>query len=143
MRKLFGFLCVFLILLAGCGVRKNYSTAQKESNVVRIEIINIKKWYNHTPGNDYEFDVVCEIAEAYHATFLKELYDLPCSHYYGSPYDGIMEDAIRITYKDGSFELVTERSVYYETANGAWAYPSYDFEQEPFEGFVTSWKLQT
>ena len=140
MRKLAVLFAVFILWLSGCGIRKEYSTAQEISNVERIEIINVKKWYEYNPGDDYEFDLVCEISKENHSAFLKELHKLPCSSYYGSPYDGIMENTIRITYIDGSFELVGERAVYYETVTGEWMYPSYDFEKEPFESFLSFWK---
>lgn len=120
--------------------KKTYSLAQSEKNIAQIEIINITGWFNYTPGSDYDFEVVSEISVKDYPSFLDALYDIPCYSYYGSPYNGFMDDTIRITYADGSFELVGEKSVYYETADDKWTYPSYDFEQEAFKCFLSSWK---
>lgn len=130
----------FIALLSGCGVAKTYSLAQSERNIAQIEIIDIKNWHEYTPGGDYEFEVVREISAKYHSTFLEELYDVPCYSYYGSPYDGFAENTIRISYLDGSFELVSEKTVYYEAVDGDWTYPSYDFEEEAFNSFLSLWK---
>jgi len=142
MRKIAILLAAFFIFLSGCGIKKIYSPAQPESNIAKIEIINVIRWFEYTPGSDYNFEVICEIAEENYGTFLKGLRNVPCYSYYGSPYNGFMEDTIQITYSDGAFELVGEKSVYYETADGDWAYPSYDFEQESYKNFLSSWKVR-
>jgi len=140
MRKIAIWIVIFSTFLSGCEIKKTYSPAQPESNIAQIEIVNINRWFEYTPGSDYDFEVVCEITEENYSAFLEGLRNVPCCSYYGSPYNGFMEDTIRITFSDGAFELVGEKSVYYETSEGEWTYPSYDLEQEAYKNFLSSWK---
>lgn len=141
MRKIAIWIVIFSAFLSGCGIKKTYSPAQPESNIVQIEIINVSRWHEYVPGGTYEHEVVCEIPAKNFDLFFKGLRDVPCNSYYGSPYNGFMEDTIRITYSDGSFELIGEKSVYYETKEGEWTYPSYDMELDAYTSFLSSWRV--
>lgn len=54
--------------------------------------------------------------------------------------DNYPATGVCITYSDGAFELVGEKSVYYETLDGEWTYPSYDMEYEAYINFLSAWK---
>lgn len=140
MRKHLIWIVVLIIALSACGIKKTYSPAQSERNIVKIEIIDVYSWHEYVAGGTYEHDVVCEIPKKNYDLFFKDLWDIPCKSYYGSPYNGFAEDTIRITYSDGAFELVGEKSVYYETLDGKWTYPSYDFESEAYYNFLSAWE---
>jgi len=140
MRKRLIWIVVFVVALSACGIKKTYSPAQPKSNIVQIEIVDVHRWHEYVPGGTYEHDVICEIPEKNYDLFFKGLQNIPCKSYYGSPYNGFAEDTICITYSDGAFELVGEKSVYYETLKGEWTYPSYDMEYEAYINFLSAWK---
>ena len=71
--------------------------------------------------------------------FLSGFYCLGCKDLFGPSQEVIEGNAIRFTYSDGSFELVTAESGFYYSADKEWSCPAYVFDYDEFHEFVYLW----
>lgn len=135
-------ICILLLalILSGCVRRVPPSLVQPEDQVVSIEILDVYRWHEHTPGDPLPegiLEVVCEISN--HEEILNALHQLPRYRPLGDPLLGFHGHTIRITYQDGSFEMIGEACSYYETPDGEWHYKHDRFNHETFEDFLSTY----
>ena len=125
-----------MMLLCACQKRAAFSLSQPEDMVEQIEIISVdpQRMYHHDDASTFQIQKC--IPSEQHEAFLQELYDVPCYRYRNDPFQGFGPNTIRITYLDGSYELIGWRTVYYETPAGDWKYPPYYFDGEGFAEYI-------
>jgi len=139
-KKWLAFLILLLaFLLSYCQKRTSFSLSQPENAVKKIEIIAVDpyRFYNHEDSRT--FKILQTINPVQHGSFLKELYDVPCYRYRNDPLQGFDQHTVRVTYLDGSYELIGSRTVYYKTPDGAWKYPPYYFDEEAFVALIAKY----
>ena len=137
MRKFAIWMILILFLLNSCQRRRDFSLEQPEDQVVAIEIICILTWSGYDPENENTFEVQRTIDPVQYDTFLQKLYDVPCYRYFNDPLEGVGKNTIRVSFSDGSYQLIGEDTVYYETSIGDWEYPRYYFDKEAFDAFLS------
>ena len=135
-------ICILLctLIFSGCVRRVTTPLSQPENQVAAIEILDVYRWHEHTPGEPLQdgiFEVVCEIPS--HEEFLDALNQLPRYSTFGDPIEGFNGNTVRITYQDGSFEMIGKRCSYYETPDGDWDYEHDHFNHESFEEFLSTY----
>ena len=127
----------FIFLLSSCQRRFDFTLAQPEDQIVNIEIICVDSWLTYDPENTATFYIQWTIDPARYDAFLKELYQVPCYRYVNDPSQAFGKNTIRVSFSDGSYELIGSATVYYETATGDWEYPFCYFDKEAFERFIS------
>lgn len=140
MRKIGILFILIIIMLSTCQKRTAFSLSQSEASVDKIEIIAVDPLHIYSHDDTSTFQVQQTIAPNLHITFLKKLYDVPCYRYRNDPIQGFDQNTIRVTYRDGSYELIGWCTVYYETPAGDWKYPPYYFDKEAFVEFISNQK---
>ena len=143
MKKIAIWILPIMILLTCCQKKASFALVQSEATVDRIEIIWVYNWFDYDPDDTDTFEICYTISKEQHSTFLEDLYDVPCYKYRNDPIQGFGQNTIRVTYSDGAFEMIGARSVYYETADGEWKYPTYYFDAEAFEDLIAAYKTGT
>ena len=133
-------MCLLLCFtLSGCGTEVSFSLSQPENNIKQIEVVWVYNWLTYEHTDTDTFEIISTVSEKQHDIFLEDLYNVSCYRYRGDRIEGFDQNTIRITYLDGSIELIGARSVYYETVEGEWEYPPYHFDGEAFDDFISKY----
>lgn len=143
MRKIAIWILPIVLLLTSCQKASAFALVQPEATVDKIEIIWVYNWLEYDPDDTDTYEICYTILKEQHISFLEDLYDVPCYKYRNDPFQGFGQNTIRVTYLDGAFELIGARTVYYETADGEWKYPTYYFDTEAFGSLISAYKTGT
>ena len=137
MKRIIILCSILCFALSGCKKEVSFSTCQPEDNITQIEVIWVYNWLTYEHADIDTFEIISIVPEEQHTVFLENLYNVSCYRYHGDPFEGFDQNTIRITYLDGSIELIGARTVYYETVAGEWKYPPFYFDNEAFKSFVS------
>ena len=74
--------------------------------------------------------------------FLADLKEIPCKQYFNDPVQGFSGNVIRITYTDGSYEVIGPLAGLHVDPKGKWTYKDYYFEKDVFAVFVETVRSQ-
>ena len=128
-----------ILLLVFCNRKVVYPLSQSENTIEKIEIVSIEDSRIVSSGSFDRIVTISAIDENQYDDFLSEFYCLGCKDLFGPSQEVIEGDAIRFTYSDGSFELVTAESGFYYSADKEWSCPAYVFNYDEFHEFVYLW----
>ncbi len=136
---------ILAFFMSSCQPQEDFSLVGPEDQVASIEIITVYNWSGipyggpkYDPEDPNSYEIQWTIDPEQHDEFLKELYKVPCYRYTNDPWESFAKNTIRVTYSDGSYELIGEVTVYYETPEGDWKYPRYYFNKEGFDKFIST-----
>lgn len=127
-------LALILLHLGGCKAQRHYLFSQQIENIDNIEIVYIDPFSAITEYDQLES--IATISSEQWESFIHDFHAIPCSAYFLDPYQAIEGNVIRITYKDGGYEVISEYSGLQITSNGEWKYPPYYFDSQAFNSFV-------
>ena len=121
-----------LIFMSGCEKKAEYEFLQPNENIVKIEYVT--DWYNN------ETILINELSKDKTEKFLIDFKNIDCYTYFTDP--GSIEpgeDAIKITYTNGEFELInrTGQELYKDEK---FKYLGlYYFDSEQFQDFINKY----
>lgn len=141
MKKWLSFFIIVLLLLllmVCCNRRTVYPLSQDYKDIVRIEIVEIDNYRIVSKGYFDMIKSVVTLNAADYDSFLSEFHDVPCQKSLGPSQECIEGRAVRFTYSDGAFELISAESGFYCSANRDWSYPAYYFDYNQFNSFISS-----
>lgn len=129
-KRLICFLMCLLvaIIMVGC-TEKSYELHQSVDKIVSIEII--------VAESRTEYTVKKELSHSEIISFLGEFDRIKFKTYYGSP-TSIFGNAVKITYKDGNYELICARTIEYIEDGYVGHYVNYCDETE-FDAFLSKY----
>lgn len=130
-------ICLLLILLSGCGIKKTYRYMYEKSRIVGIDIV-----YVGDSVDDYVFEVEKVKTVSDTASFISAFEKLSCYLIYTAP-KGIQSDsmAIKIIYDNGNYEIVGDGgAAYFIQSRGFENYHGRRyFNKDEFTSFLSSY----
>ena len=116
--------------------RSTYEFSQPEDQIKTIDVVYIYPFSN-APSDEVEVvNTVTEIVNSDPQKFLEGLREVPCYLNYRVRWPDIEKDVIRITYQDGSYELIGATGVYYINVDGVAKCCWYCFDEMEFQKFM-------
>lgn len=134
--------CILLILfLWNCG-REQYVLSQPADVINSIDIVSVANDTILVKGFYDAIESVCVIEQEYWDDFLADFHAIPSKRYLNDPAESVTGNAIRITYRDGSFELIGQKAVFSSKPNKDWEYLSFHFDNESFHSLIKEWSKE-
>ena len=127
---------ILLCLLSGCSYEGKYQLEQAYNNIQTVEVLYVSPYEICSNEQLLEKDNNASVDEGNWEKLITELENIPCKAYAHDPSWGITGDILRITYKDGSVELVGERGGLYYSAD-EWEYRYLYFEEAEFHALIS------
>ena len=102
-----------ILVLSSCVRNTDYQFMQPYENIVKVELIKVgeTKNTNNKPLDQIlpEFIVIKELPDSEYANFVNDLKNISFNRYYTDPgYMFTGEEAIKIIYTNGDFELIND-----------------------------------
>lgn len=96
-----------ILLFCGCRVKSGYQLSQSTSSIVSIEMVEVSG-----DGAEYlsylgTITVICTLERNEWNNLLTDLQRVQCYSYLNDPWQCIRDEAICITYEDGTIELLS------------------------------------
>ena len=135
MKKCIAVISFVLVLLAGCGRNKVYPFAYSADQISNIEIVNIPASSFMYGGNLKDIISIKTISVDNWEAFLADFHDVRCYKYFNDPPTFLEGLGMRITYLDGSFEIVDKRTGCHIVGEDI-KYQWYGFDREAFLDFI-------
>ena len=134
-------ICVMLLLTL-CGQRNKFTLSQPYDNVSSVEIVYVADDNILVKGFLDSIQSVCTVNVGQWHAFFDDFYSITCSQYLNDPAESVTGEVIRVTYKDGAFDLIGRYSIFYCTSEKSWDYLPYYFDYDAFNAFINVWKNQ-
>lgn len=128
-------LVLILILMAGCNKNRTYSFTSPDEQISNIEIVNIPTSFYKVSVDLEDIVSVKTIPTDQWEQFLSDFHEVPYSKYYFEPSTYLAGTGIRITYQDGSYEIIEDNTVGYVVGEDI-TYPPYYFDEDAFNSFI-------
>lgn len=138
-KKCLVFLALLLVLLTGCNRNRVYPFAYSSDQISNIEIVNIPA-SSFMRGGDLQdiTSVKTVFAEDWEA-LLSDFHEVRCYKYFNDPPTILEGLGIRITYTDGSYDIVGSHTGCYILGEDI-KYRWYGFDQEAFLNFIEEYR---
>lgn len=145
MKKL-AFVCaialILSLLLVCCNMQPKYPLKQDVDRIATIEIVEIDN-YKIIDTKSFHLITSCAtIAPEDREAFLSDFYDLTCRESMRPPEEYVEGVAIRFTYQDGAFELVSATPGFYYSADQQSSYTAYYLDYDAFNEFISRYYTQ-
>lgn len=139
-RRLFFIIIVILCVFYCCGPKK-YRFSQKLNQINAIDIVEGMTELDAGLGNFENIVVLASIPEEAWDRFLADFKAIECKSYIGDPVYWLGGKIIRITYKDGGIELISECTGFYHRFDeeGIGDFKSKFFDDEQFEQLIENY----
>lgn len=126
-----------LSLLCGCEKEQQYMLGQAHEYVQAIEIIYVSPYQTCVNEALLQMEAIIAVDKAEWENFFCKFSEISCNAYFHDPSWSVCGDVIRITYEDGSADLISAYGgLYY--SDGEWQYQYLYFDTEAFDVLISS-----
>lgn len=133
-------LILIVLLLALCSRKDAYTLSQPYPNVVNVEIVYVANDMILVKGFYDSIEPICALEAEQIDAFFDKFNTMACSRYLNDPAESVTGEVIRVTYRDGAFELIGHQAGFYCAKDKNWNYRPYYFDDEVFYQFISMLK---
>lgn len=123
-----------LIFATGCRPKCNHPPSQSQENIKAVELIYIPPWSSFSYEIILNAQVLNTIDSEHWEMVLNEVKAVPCVRAFFDPGIGFHRNVVRIQYKDGTIDLISDSGVGFWDGYD-WSFESHVIDAEEYEAF--------
>ena len=136
-RAVFIGIIMLSLCLSGCNTSSEYTFMKPASEIVSMDIICTDPYRDYSAYNDIE--PAYKIASEQWSSFISDFTKITCKRYYADPCLSLSGMVIRITYMDGSYEVISPYTGLHVTSDGDWRYIMCYFDDAAFNSLISAY----